>query len=138
MNTNNNLIVADDTGILTWQAVTSCAPTCHHLTYSNVVDGVATLTVILACVVLVCRFLQYVYDFINDREVGSRFFPNINTGPFEGFGFDVLLILNGVIAGLVCALLWIVAIPLLLIIGLMFFLRYIVRMKKKIDKVTDE
>lgn len=138
MNTNNNVIISDGSGMLTYQAVTSCAPTCHHIGYGDVINVIAIVVVIIATVLFVSRFLQYTFDFINDKEGGSRFFPNIDVGLFEGFGFDTLLILGGVIAGLVCALLWIVAIPLLLIIGLMFFLRYIVRMKKKIDKVTDE
>lgn len=137
MNTNN-VLISDGSGMLTYQAVTSCAPTCHHIRYADVVNGVATLVMILACVVFVYRFLQYVYDFINDREIGSRFLPNINAGLLEGFTYDTLLILVGVMVGVGFAVLWIVAIPLGIIVGLMFFLRYIVRMKKKIDKVTNE
>lgn len=149
MNTNE-IIISNNAGNLTWVEppttpnvvavdpgfiASICKQQCSNIEYKDVVSLVATIVIILACVAFICRFAQFGYDFVTDRETGSKLIPRIDTGIYEGFGLDSLLILFGVIVGLVCALLWIVAIPLVIIVGGLFFARFLVRMNKKLSKL---
>lgn len=149
MNTNK-YIVSNNAGNLTWEAppttpnvvaidpgfiASICKQQCNNIGYSDVIDIVATVVVVLACVAFICRFMQFGYDFITDRETGSRIVPKATATTIEGFGLDSLMMLFGVVIGLVCAILWIVAIPLVVIVGGLFFARFLVRMNKKLSKL---
>lgn len=127
----NPNVIAIDPGFI----ASICKQQCSHIEYGDVIDGICTIVLLLACVVFICRFAQFSYDFITDRNNGSRIVPKTNLGIYEGFDLDLLLIAFGIIFGLIFAVVWIVAIPLAVIVGILFFARYLVRINRKLSKL---
>lgn len=133
----NNYLVSDGSGTITWSSGTAmiCPNTCSQLSYLDVANIFATIILVICCVLTIARIAYFSYQFINDIDSGSISNSSFNS-TIGGFFWDLLIIFIIIgCLGLIYAMLWIITVPITILIAILLFTRFLVRMNKKLAKL---